>query len=1088
MKTKNRQLEFKHPWSSAWQMVALIFLFLATAVVAVGQSQGRVQGRITDRGGEPLPGVTIMVKGTTSGTITDVNGFYALDEVPAGAVLVFSFIGMETREISVKNRAQIDVTMTEETLGLDEVVVIGYGTAKKRDLTGAVSSVQGSDIAQVPVTTAAQAITGKIAGVHVVSQSGAPGADINVVVRGGTSITQGSSPLYIVDGFQMDDALKHVDINDIESIDVMKDASSTAIYGARGSNGVVIITTRSGRKGKTEVSYNGYVSFEKLGTKVDLLSTQDYVRYQYEFQTLSGQMNNWAGMYGGDLSDSDFYSGAYQRIEADYGNNPGIDWQDVVFGGTAVMSNHNLNISGSDNKTRYLLSYNYTGQDGLIKHSGYNKNSIRLKLNHELSNAVRLTFGSDFSGTKVQGGGSLGGLLKMTLLQPPTGGVRFTDDELIHSDISEEMQQIDSQYDIYNPLIINDAVVQDKYNRVFTANAALDIDLTGQLAFRTAGSYLWQQVRKDYWDDGRTKTAQNNGGPYGSRNNSEKYSWQVTNTLTWNGRAGAHKFTALLGQETWYTESVKLDNTYYEFPENNFGLNDVSMAGQVYSYSSGKSSNGIVSFFGRLNYNYNERYLLTATLRGDGSSKFSRGNQWGYFPSASVAWRISEEDFLQHSRLLSNLKLRLGYGTTGNCDISNNMYATDYQSGFYAVNNREVSTLRPGNTVGNPDLQWETTKSTNIGLDAGIWRNRFRLTAEWYNNVSDNLLIKNAIPTSTGYSYQYQNIGSVRNRGLELVLNTVNVKNDNFSWTTDFNISFNRSEVLAIYGDSDDDYFLQNYSSRIDFLVETGKPLGQFYGYRYDGVYTTDDFVQNNDGTYRLRDGVPSLKGKLRSSIQPGDVKYVTSGEETDDDGNPVWSTNDRTVIGNAEPDFTGGMINTFRYKGFDLSVFMNFSYGNEVFNMNSQRFIGPYLPNQNSLEVMKDRFVLVDPVTGKQTTDLQRLAALNPGQHAGDAMWSLNPDNKIAITDALDYYLEDGSFLRLNTITLGYSLPSSLLQRVNISKLRVYCTLNNVYTFTGYSGYDPEVSATSGLLTRGIDNSAYPRAQSCVVGLNLTF
>jgi TonB-dependent starch-binding outer membrane protein SusC len=1088
---KNQQIEFKHPWHFPRRIATLLFLLILTGINNHTSAQAQpitVSGHVTDTQGESLPGVTITIQGTTTGTITDTDGHYSLPDIPADGVLVFSFIGMKTQEVPVNDSNQIDITMTEETLGLDEVVVIGYGTATRRDLTGAVSSVQGGDLAQVPVTTAAQAITGKIAGVHVVSQSGAPGADINVVVRGGTTITQSSSPLYIVDGFQMDDGLKNIDINDIESIDVMKDASSTAIYGARGSNGVVIITTKSGKKGKTEVNYNAYVSFEKLGSKMELLNTYDYVNYQYEFQSLNGQINNWAKMYGGVLTDSDFYTGAGERIKSQYGSLPGIDWQDVVFGGTAVMSNHNLSITGSNDKTQYLLSYNYTGQEGLIEHSGYNKNGIRLKLNHELSDAVRLTFGSDFSGTKLEGGGSLGGLLKMTILQPVTGGVLFTDDELVHTDISEEMQQIDSQYDIYNPLITNDAVTQEKYTRQFTTNAALDIDITRNLAFRTAGNYLWQQERKDYWDDGRTRTAQNNGGPYGSRDNSEKYRWQVTNTLNWKGERDAHKFTALMGQETWYSESMNLDNTYYEFPGNNFGLNDVSMAGKVYSYSSDKSSNGIISFFGRLNYNYHEKYLFTATLRSDGSSKFSKGNRWGCFPSASAAWRISEEPFMRPAGIISNLKLRLGYGTTGNCDISNNMYATAYESGYYAINNKEVSTLKPGDTVGNPDLQWETTKSTNIGLDASILNNRISLTTEWYNNVSDNLLIKNSIPTSTGYSYQYQNIGSVRNRGLELALNTVNVRNDNFSWTTNFNISFNRSKVLSIYGESEDDFFLKNYESRIDFRVEVGKPLGQFYGYRYAGVYTTGDFIQNTDGTYTLKDGVPGLKGKLRSAIKPGDVKYVASGEQTDDDGNPVWSTDDRSVIGNAEPKFTGGLVNTFKYKGFDLSVFMNFSYGNDVLNMNSQRFIGPYLPNQNSLEVMKERFVLVDPSTGRETTDLQRLAALNPRQYNADAMWSLNPDNRIAITDALDYYLEDGSFLRLNTITLGYTLPSSMLKRIKISNLRVYCTLNNIYTFTGYSGYDPEVSATSSLLTRGIDDSAYPRAKSCVVGVNMTF
>nr|WP_321452651.1 TonB-dependent receptor [uncultured Carboxylicivirga sp.] len=1049
-------------------------------------SQINVTGTVTD-GQNPIPGVTILEEGTLNGTLTGIDGTFSLKVANQQSKIVFSFIGYNTQTVPVGTTTDFKIVLVEDITELDQVVVIGYGTSKKRDLTGAVSSVKGGDLATVPVTTAAQAITGKIAGVNVVTQSGAPGADINVVVRGGTSITQGSAPLYIVDGFQMDDGLKNIDINDIESIDVMKDASATAIYGARGSNGVIIITTKSGKKGKTEVSYNAYMSFEKLGSKLDLLNTQQYVEYQYEFQSLNGQINSWADIYGGDIEANDFYTGAYARIADQYGNVAPIDWQDVVFGGTAMITNHNVNITGSSEKTQYMLSYNYTGQDGLLDKSGYNRNGVRTKINHELNDRIRLSFGSSFLGTKLEGGGSLGGLLKMSILQPITGGIRYSNDELINSDISDDMQDIDSQYDIYNPLIQNDAVTQEKYTRLFTVNTAFDVDITDNLLFRTAGSYMWQHVRSDYWDDGRTKSAQNNGGPYGYRNNSEKFNWQITNTLNWNRQFGGHKLSVLVGQETYYTESMKLDNTYYEFPDNNFGLNDVSMAGQVYSYKSGKSNSGIVSVFSRVNYNLNEKYLITGTIRGDGSSKFSKGNQWGYFPSVSGAWRISEEPFMDNVEMINNLKLRIGYGTTGNCDIANNMYATDYQSGYYAINNQQVSTLKPGNTVGNPELKWETTKSTNIGLDISLLDSHINLTAEYYKNISDDLLIKNSIPTSTGYSYQYQNVGSVQNKGFEFVLNTSNIRNERFKWTTDFNISFNKSKVLGIYGKDEDDYFIQNYD-HVNFIIEKDKPLGQFYGYKYAGVYTTDDFTQNADGTYSLKDGIASMKGAVRSSIKPGDVKYYTTADQTDDDGNPVWSTDDRAVIGNAEPLFTGGMVNTFTYKGFDFSVFMSFSYGNEVFNMNSQRFIGPYLPNQNSMEVMADRFVLVDPNTGKETTDLNRLAELNPQQNNADAMWSLNPDNKIAITDALDYYVEDGSFLRLNTITLGYTFPSQLLNKVRVSNFRLYCTLNNIHTFTKYSGYDPEVSATSSLLTRGVDNSAYPRAKSFVVGLNLTF
>lgn len=1065
----------------------LLFCLLNSSIAQVKEVTGVVKEKSN---GMPMVGVTVMVKGTKQGSQTDAQGRY---KIPVAGkfpvVLTFSSLGFKTIERSVASPQAINVTLEEDISSLEQVVVIGYAKVKRKNLTGASVSVGADELAIAPVTTAAQALTGKAAGVNVVTQSGAPGADINITIRGGTSITQSTEPLYIVDGFQMDNALRNVDINDIETIDVMKDASSTAIYGARGSNGVVLITTKSGKSGKTEVNYNAYMGTEKLGKKLNLLGPEDYAKYQYEFQTLAGRETNWATYFGGDPASPDFYTGAYSRIGSEYGTREGIDWQDIVFGGSAINQNHNININGGTEKTRFMLSYNNTGQDGIMDKYGYNKNGVRLKLNHEIFKGVRSDFSLNFQDTRIDGGGSLGGALKMTILQPVTGGKMYTNEQLIGTDISDDMLAYDSQYDVYNPIITNDAVTNISRNRQFTGNGGLEFDLAKDLTFRTAGSYLWRQKRDDFWDDGRTRTAENNGGPYGSRDNSERFTWQITNTLNWGHNFNDHQVNALIGQETYYNEGMNLDNTYYEFPKNNFGLNDVGMATKnKNAYDSGLNSNGLQSFFGRGSYSYKGKYIANFTLRADGSSKFSEGNKWGYFPSASAAWRISDESFMAGKTVINNLKLRVGFGTSGNCEIDNNMYATDYGSGSYAIGNNTFPTLIPGDVVGNPKLVWEKTVSTNLGLDIDLFKSRISMGVDVYNNESNDLLIKNSIPTSTGYRYQFQNIGAVRNRGLEIVLNTVNIRSTNFKWNTNFNVGMNRSKVLSIYGKEENDYFYQNYDSRIDFKLEAGKPLGQMYGYRYDGVYTTDDFVQNANGSYTLKDGIARLKGGNVANIKPGDVKYKTSGNTLDANGNPVWSTDDRTVIGNAQPKFQGGMSNTFAYKGFDLTVFMNFTVGNDIFNMSSQRFIGPYLPNQNTMEVMNNRFTLIDPQTGRETKDLTRLAALNPQQYDADAMWSLHADNKIAITDALDYYVEDGSFLRISTVTMGYTLPKLALRKVKIKNARVYCTLNNLHTFTNYSGYDPEVSATSSPLTMGVDNSAFPRAKSVVFGLNLTF
>ncbi|MGJ1369306.1 SusC/RagA family TonB-linked outer membrane protein [Sphingobacterium spiritivorum] len=1068
-------------------ILCALLAFVMTGI-SVAQTSDIVTGRIVDEKNQPIGGATVAVVGTNVAVTTGRDGKFSIQVNQQNANLRFTYVGFETKDAVANTKSPMEVVLQSANNELDEIVVIGYGTARKRDLTGAVGTVKNSDIRNVPVTTAAQAITGKVAGVNVVTQSGAPGAAINITVRGGTSITGSTTPLYIVDGFVMEDALMKIDVNDIESIDILKDASASAIYGSRGANGVILISTKSGKAGRTNIDYNGYASFEKLSKKLDLLNIEDYVKYQYEFQTLGGKQQQFANMFGGDVNAPDFASGAYARIQRDYGSRPGIDWQDEVFGGQAILQNHNLNINGGNEKTKLMLTFNNTSQDGILAKSGFRRNSVRAKVNHELLKGVNLDFNSLFQDTNTDGDGSLGGMLKMSILQPATGGIRFTNEQLINSDIAEDLQALDSQYDIYNPIITNDAITRNKVARLANLNVGLTVNFLENFTFRSSGAYQWNQTRKDYWDDGRTVTARNNGGPYGSRSNSEGYQWQLTNTLSWMKTFGKHNLNLLAGHEILYSKDLSVGHTYYGFPSSNFGLNDVSLASRIERADTDEGRYGLVSGFARAMYNYDDRYLVTGTIRADGVSRFRKGNQWGTFPSVSAAWNIHNESFMKDGSFFNQLKLRAGYGSTGNDKISNTSYATLYGSTVVAVNNTQVIGLKPGTTLGNPDLVWEKTQTSNIALDMSFLDNRVNLTTDFYNNESKNLLVRANIPTSTGYSYQFQNIAALRNRGVEVTLNTVNIKKADFQWQTSFNITFNKSKTKALFGTSGNDYLITNLSSRVDFMTQVGESVGKFYGYKYDGVYTTDDFNQNPDGSYSLKNGVASLKGKNRANIKPGDVKYLPTAGETDANGNPVWSTNDRTVIGNPEPKYFGGMNNAFSYKNFDLSVFVNFAYGNQAFNMNTQRFMGPYLPNQNSLSTMASRFTLIDPATGLETKDLSRLAALNPDQHSKDQVWSLNSGNNIAISDALDYYLEDASFLRINNITFGYTLPAAVSKKAFINKMRVYLTLNNIHTFTKYSGYDPEVSASSSILTRGVDNSAYPRAKSVVAGVNLTF
>lgn len=1066
-------------------------LFMLCSIGVFAQDTTSVKGSVLSEKGTFLQGVSIRVIDAKthkqSFAHTDSAGVFSVSMQYAHPYnLYFTYVGYTEDSlvnflVSPDENNSILMRLKEDKSALNDVVIIGYGTQRKKDLTGSIASVSGDDIKQIPVSTAAQAITGKIAGVDVTTQSGAPGAPVNIVIRGGTSITQSVSPLYIVDGFEYGD-LTSIDVNDIETVTVLKDASATAIYGSRGSNGVIVITTKSGKAGKTKVSYDGYVNVQQLTNKLQLMNPEQYVDYQYEFDLLNSNVAEWATNFGGDVNDPDFYTGAAGYIKSAYASNPGIDWQDLVFGGSALMQNHSLSLSGGNAKTKFLLNGNFMNQDGILDKHGYQKFNLRFKISHDISKRVHVDFNTNFNDTKVDGGGSLAGNLRMTVMQPPTGGVRFTNDQLINSDLTDSMREQDASYDVYNPLIRNDAVTQADYNRQYTANGGITIDILKNLSWRTQASYAWQQERSTYWDDGRTEDAkEKHSGPYGSIGNTENVSWQITNTLTWNQHFGLHQITAMLGQQTNYSQSTSSSNTYDGFPENNFGLNDVSMATNLYAKSSGLSRAKTVSAFGRVIYNYDERYLLTATLRGDGVSKFAVGHQWGAFPSMSAAWRISEEKFMKNNKVFNQLKLRVGYGATGNSNISNYMYVTSYGSGFYAVNRQEVSTLIPGSTLANPDVQWEKTITTDVGLDMSVLHSRINLTADYYNNESKNLLLQANIPTSTGYSTQFQNIGSIRNRGWEFTLNTQNIRNKNFSWTTDFNISFNRSKVLALSNGN------STYYSG-DFVIQVGKPMGQFYGYKYAGIYTTDDFDQNTDGSYTLKDGVAREKGRT-AIIKPGDIKFQAIAGDTDTNGNPVWSTNDRTVIGNSAPKFTGGLTNTFTYKGFDLSIFMNFVYGNQVYDVNDQRFLGPRLANQNALAVMSTRFRLVDPETGKETMDLSRLATLNPNQHNGKALWSVDPNNNYDATSTFsDYFLQDGSFLRLNTITLGYTLPAAISKKASIESFRIYATLNNIHSFTKYKGYDPEVASSGGALGTGVDDSAYPRTKGFVFGVDVNF
>lgn len=1078
--------------------LCLLTLLLISCPLSIFAQNKTITGTVRDAI-DVVIGASVTVKGNSSiGAITDMDGNFKLS-VPASAKeLVISFIGYDNQTVTIGNKTHFDITLKESSVMLEEVVAIGYAKVKRKDLTGATSSVSGGDLASVPAMTAAQALQGKAAGVNIVTKSGAPGADANITIRGGTSITQSTKPLYIVDGFEMDDALTNIDINDIESIDVLKDASSTAIYGARGSNGIILITTKSGKKGKTQITYNTYFSFDVLSKKLDMMSNaEDFVKYQYEMAVLQGKTTAYSNVFDNSIGTdvTDFYTGAYGRIGERYSNMQTLDWQDEVFGGSALTQSHNVNVTTGTDKTQVLLSYNYNGQDGLLVNHGVKKSSFRAKINSELYKGIRLDVNTMFSHKSTDGGGAYSGM-KNVLLQPIVGGTLFTQDELLNKQTYPDFSSLDTSFDTANPLVQNEASTSNKRSRLYTVNAGVEFDLFKYFTWRTAGSYTWSHSKSTSFADERSTSylMDKNVGMNGSIENKESYKWQITNTLNYSQTfAEKHKLNILLGHEVSYSQSEGDKMSLVKFPYPNiFGLNKIDNA-TVSSKSVSYSRSGIVSAFARVNYTFDERYLLTATVRGDGSSKFAKGNKWGIFPSVSGAWRISEEKFWKESKLndiMNSLKLRVGYGTTGNCNIDNYMYITSFKESDYPMNNTIGTPVYiVDDTRGNPDLKWETMHSANVGLDVSFFNSRLNVTAEWYNNQVNDLLLKCVIPASTGYKNQYQNVGKIRNRGWEVSINTINVQSKNFRWTSDLNFAFNRSKVLSLENGIEERTFSVggNRSGMVNYHATVGQALGDIYGYVYDGIYTTDDFEVGADGKMALKEGVVYYLDSKKKKVTPlpGDIKFAA--DDVDKDGNPMFTKKEKK-IGNGTPDCIGGFNNTFTYRGFDLSVFMKFSIGNDVYNA-TKHSMSPYALLQNVPEEFGNHYYhLVDPVTGKQTTSLDRIKELNPNE--ASVIWNLGKTNSSYITYPSSYYVEDGSYLRIAQVTLGYSLPKQWLKKFMISNARIYFTANNLATITGYSGYDPEVSSANDqvVCTPGYDSSTYPRSRSYVVGLNLTF
>ena len=1068
--------------------VKKLILALAGLGICLSMSaQTTITGTVTDEAGEPLIGVGVLVEGTTVGTVTDLDGHYSLD-VPAGAVnLVFSFIGLSDQTVAIGGRTTIDVVLKEDTTFLDEVVVVGYATVKRRDLLGSVSSVGGEKLSEQPVNSVTQALSGRMAGVSVVTTEGDPDADVKIRVRGGGSITQDNSPLYIVDGFPVE-SINDIPSSEIQSIDILKDAFSTAIYGSRGANGVVIVTTKNAEKGqKISVKFNTYFGQKKMANKsaINVMNAENFVKFQYELGSLRDNLSDVYNPYFGTFDDMDMYIGL-----------PANDWIDAVFGQIGNTWNADFSISGSGENYNWAVSYAHLGENAIMRGSDYSRDNLSFKSNFKTSKTTSLDLNLRYSRTKVRGAGansindnsgqtSSNGRLKHAVLYSPIP---------VSSNIAGEDDE-ENFGDAVQPLL---AVADNDSRRtrtIWNANAAFNWEIIENLRLKIDGGMEEYRQADDRFYGMSTYTVYNAGGkgPASVYSDITRRRLRNANTLSYNFTnflPEDHTLDALVGQEITYTKSNTATMSVTDLP----AFFDAEMAWNFLSSGLPASVRNyynpddvLLSFFGRVNYVYKHRYSIGATLRSDGSSKFGPGHRWGFFPSAAVSWTISNEPWMENTRnWIEQLKLRYSFGTAGNNNIPAGYIDKVYSA--YSTNDPTItSVISPsetywmaGKTMNNPDLTWETTYTHNIGVDFSLFKGKLSGSLEVYQNDTKDLLIQYDIK-GTGYDNQYRNIGSTRNRGAELSLNLPLIQKKDASLNISANIAYNRNVVTSLGGQKTLVQSSGWASTEIgtDYLVEVDEPVGNMWGYTSDGFYTVDDF-DFTGGKWVLKEGRPDASSIIGSTyFRPGAMKLKDlNGDGKIDDG-------DKRVIGNAIPDFTGGFSLSGYFKGFDLSANFSYMLGQQVYNANKIEFNSSRkyttLRNLTTTMDVANRWTNIDWATGELVNDPDQLRAMN----AGKTMWSPGIQNAV-FSDAA---VENASFLRLQTLTLGYTLPEELTKKIYLRKVRVYVTGTNLFCLTNYSGFDPEVDTRrSTPLTPGVDCSAYPKSIGYVAGINLTF
>lgn len=1061
----------------AWAHSDLTRIQPRGTIALVNQVQ-TITGRVTDAAdGQPLPGVNVVAQGTTVGTTTDANGEYEIDAPDDAEVLVFSFVGYITQEVPINGRTTINVQLRSDVEALEEVVVVGYGTQQRAEVTGAVSSVSAQDVQDLAVESFETAIQGKLAGVEVRQATGEPGASPTIRVRGTGSISAGNDPLFVIDGLPVTrdegaqgnlfrrrstftpptlNPLATINTNDIESIEVLKDASAAAIYGSRGSNGVVIVTTKKGsRDGAPVVRYNGFYGVQSVTNVPDMMNSQEIVDF-----TIDARNNNYIQKYGGappnprtnqGRPDDGFVLIPEKYIEYDQGERTtNTDWLDLITK-PAPMYSANLSVSGGSDNVGYFVSGGIYQQDGIISGSDFGRYSLRVNLEADPVDFVRI--GANLS-TSLSQQNRLPASAPY-FARPP--GIVYS--AMVHSPVIEPFNddgtpnQRNGQSFLgggttsaSNPIAIRNAVSEDlDHHRTFGTTYA-EFDLGYNLALRTQlGADLSDYTRNFYRANSLLYRTAPQGEPYAQSGSSRTFSWLSENTLTYDQDYGDHSVNALLGF-TAQKERTDLNSIIAQnFPDDEVPTIN---GGQVTDGTSTAEEWSLLSYLARVNYGFQQKYLLTATLRADRSSRFGTNNQTGVFPSASFGWRISEESFMQDVRSVSDLKLRVSYGVTGNFLIPNYgsfglLGASDYINGSQNV----ISGVAPG-SIGNDDLTWETTRELNVGLDAGFFNNRLSLAADYYQSTTSDLLLNVSLPAATGFETFLTNIGEVENRGLEFVLTTENLVGD-FSWTTDINFSTNRNEVTELGPEGAP--ILSSGAAGLRHITQIGSEVGSYYGYVVGGVYRDQAAVDN------------ALPDTEAPDPAPGDFFF----EDINGDGE--ITPDDRTVTGSYFPDFTYGITNSFRYRGFDLNVFIQGVEGREILNLTS-RHMKNGEANFNSYAIFNERWKSPEDPGNGEVPRADRQTGLHGNNNRPSS-----------------FQVEDGSYIRLRNVTLGYSFPITFLGS-ETRRARMYVSGQNLLTITDYLGFNPEVNLQSTPLTPGEDYGAYPLSRVFTLGVDLTF